>query len=67
MRIISQSTITVSNIDEIRDRIESQRVTSTPESIRMAITVVVTAPILFVYPFIQRYFIKGMTIGAIKG
>jgi putative aldouronate transport system permease protein len=67
MRIISQSTISVSNIDEIRDQIQNQRVTSTPESIRMAITVVVTAPILLVYPFIQRYFIKGMTIGAIKG
>lgn len=67
MRIISQSTISVSNIDEIRDKIQNQRVTSTPESIRMAITVVVTAPILLVYPFIQRYFIKGMTIGAIKG
>jgi putative aldouronate transport system permease protein len=67
MRIISQSTIRVQNIEEIRDKVQSQRVTSTPESIRMAITVVVTAPILFVYPFIQRYFIKGMTIGAIKG
>jgi putative aldouronate transport system permease protein len=67
MRIISQSTIRVQNIDEIRAQIESRRVTSTPESIRMAITVVVTTPILFVYPFIQRYFIKGMTIGAIKG
>jgi putative aldouronate transport system permease protein len=38
-----------------------------PESIKMAITIVTIAPILLVYPFLQRYFIKGMTIGAVKG
>jgi len=37
-----------------------------PQSIKMAITIVVTVPILFVYPFLQRYFVKGMTLGAIK-
>jgi putative aldouronate transport system permease protein len=39
----------------------------TPESVKMAITVVSTFPILCVYPFIQKYFVKGMMIGAIKG
>ncbi|ADQ45498.1 binding-protein-dependent transport systems inner membrane component [Caldicellulosiruptor kronotskyensis 2002] len=38
----------------------------TPHSLRMAMTIIVTMPILFVYPFIQRYFIHGMTIGAVK-
>ena len=37
------------------------------ESTRMAITVVAIAPILFIYPFFQRYFIEGMTIGSVKG
>lgn len=37
-----------------------------PESIRMAITIVVTVPILLVYPFLQKYFVKGMTLGAVK-
>lgn len=37
-----------------------------PESIRMAITIVVTLPILFVYPFLQKYFVGGMTLGAVK-
>lgn len=37
-----------------------------PESIRMAITIVVTVPILFIYPFLQKYFVKGMTLGAVK-
>jgi len=37
------------------------------ESAQMAITVIATVPILCVYPFFQKYFIKGMTIGSVKG
>jgi ABC-type glycerol-3-phosphate transport system permease component len=36
-------------------------------SIRMAIVVITIGPIIFVYPFVQRYFIQGLTLGAIKG
>jgi putative aldouronate transport system permease protein len=39
----------------------------TPTSIRMTITMVATLPIIFVYPFFQRYFISGIMIGAVKG
>jgi putative aldouronate transport system permease protein len=42
-------------------------VSITPESMKMAITMVATAPILFVYPFLQKYFVKGIMIGAVKG
>ncbi|HBG77109.1 carbohydrate ABC transporter permease [Eubacteriales bacterium mix99] len=37
------------------------------ESIRYALIIVATVPILLVYPFIQKYFVKGVLIGAIKG
>ncbi|MNN85305.1 hypothetical protein D3C81_2025790 [compost metagenome] len=37
------------------------------ESTKMAMAIIVTGPILFLYPFIQRYFVKGLTIGAVKG
>lgn len=40
--------------------------TTTPDSIRMAATIVSTIPIIIVYPFIQKYFVKGMMIGAVK-
>lgn len=39
----------------------------TPTSIRMTISVVVVLPILFVYPMFQKYFVKGIMIGAVKG
>ena len=37
------------------------------ETMRMAVGVVTTGPIILLYPFVQRYFIKGITIGAVKG
>ena len=38
----------------------------TPISIRASITIVATLPILVVYPFLQKYFVVGMTIGGVK-
>lgn len=37
------------------------------ESIKMAMAVVATGPILLVYPFVQKYFVRGITVGAVKG
>lgn len=37
------------------------------EVTKMCMTVIVVGPIIFAYPFVQKYFIKGMTIGAVKG
>jgi len=39
----------------------------TPQTIRAAMTVISVVPIACVYPFLQRYFVKGLTLGAVKG
>ena len=38
----------------------------TPQAVKMAVIMTVTLPILFVYPFIQKYFVKGVLIGSVK-
>ena len=37
------------------------------ESMKMATAVIATGPIIFAYPFVQKYFIQGITVGAVKG
>ena len=37
------------------------------ETFRMAMAVVTVGPIIMAYPFFQRYFVKGLTVGAVKG
>lgn len=37
------------------------------ETSRMAMAIIAVGPIVFAYPFFQKYFVKGLTIGAVKG
>ncbi|OME84044.1 sugar ABC transporter permease [Paenibacillus sp. FSL A5-0031] len=41
--------------------------TVTPFAIRATMTIVASLPIIMVYPFLQKYFVKGMTVGGVKG
>ncbi|WP_336758119.1 carbohydrate ABC transporter permease [Paenibacillus sp. USHLN196] len=62
---VLQSTTTNSN--NIRGENMSQLISQvSPDAVKMAITIIATVPILIVYPFLQKYFVKGMTLGAVK-
>ncbi len=39
----------------------------TPESLKMAMLIVTTVPVLLIYPFLQKHFVKGVMIGSLKG
>ena len=43
------------------------QLTVTPDSMKIAVMMVTTAPIVIVYPFLQKHFTKGMMLGAVKG
>ena len=46
---------------------ENDQVNEFAESIKYAAIVLTTVPVLCVYPFLQKYFVKGVMIGAVKG
>jgi len=43
------------------------KATVTAESVKMAMLVITTVPVVVVYPFLQKYFVKGMMLGSVKG
>ncbi|WP_159887237.1 carbohydrate ABC transporter permease [Paenibacillus puerhi] len=47
--------------------IDADLVRPPEQTIKMAVIVVATIPILFIYPFIQKYFAKGVLLGSVKG
>ncbi len=46
---------------------EAAEVTSTPEVLQAACIMFATIPIICIYPFLQKYFVKGVMVGAVKG
>lgn len=52
--------------DQFQGEVDNYNVI-TPTAIRMTLTAVVVIPIMLVYPYIQRYYVKGVMIGAVKG
>lgn len=61
--IMEKATI---KVDPHQQAAMNQLATVSPLSVRMAVTIIATVPILVVYPFLQKYFVGGMTLGAVK-
>ena len=40
---------------------------TTPESLRMAFVIIIVTPVICIYPFLQKYFVKGVMVGSVKG
>jgi putative aldouronate transport system permease protein len=59
-------TVEAASNSGIDDNNENIRRVISPTTIKSTLTILVTVPILFVYPFLQKYFVKGMTLGAMK-
>ena len=57
----------IANNPEAGLSMQQYRAQMPAESIRMAIAIVIVAPIACAYPFFQRYFVSGLTVGAVKG
>jgi putative aldouronate transport system permease protein len=48
-------------------KVSKRAMNITSETLRAAMTIVTTLPIIMIYPFLQKYFVKGVMIGAVKG
>ena len=65
----------VNNIESYKKLISSNAVSSAvvsslslpTQTLKMALTIVVTGPIILAFPIVQKYFVQGITIGAVKG
>lgn len=64
---LQQVTNQSSNLNEMHEGMSSVINTVRPTSIRLTLTAVIMIPIMCVYPFVQRFYVKGIMIGAVKG
>ncbi|QNK59569.1 MULTISPECIES: carbohydrate ABC transporter permease [Paenibacillus] len=59
---------TIANTEELlQEQPDTVRLSMAPEGFRAATVISSIVPILLVYPFLQRYFVTGMTLGSVKG
>ncbi|TLS53816.1 carbohydrate ABC transporter permease [Paenibacillus antri] len=71
LQVILQQVVLASNASQFVDSAVASQMdnimTMPPETVKMATIIIVIAPILLVYPFLQKHFAKGVLIGSVKG
>ncbi len=66
LQLVLREILVVNTLDSMSVGASAQDKVSAEQTIKYATIVVATLPILCIYPFLQKYFVKGMMIGAIK-
>ena len=66
LQLILREILILANADYSM-QVEAEQYSNINEIIKYATIIIATVPILCVYPFLQRYFVKGVMIGAVKG
>lgn len=67
LQLVLRELLITSNADYMAEMGNNIEMTAISELVKYATIVVATLPILIIYPFLQKYFVKGMMIGAVKG
>jgi multiple sugar transport system permease protein/putative aldouronate transport system permease protein len=62
--ILIQSQVDMNAMEDIKSMAARQAMR---ELLKYALIVVASVPVLIIYPFVQRYFVRGMMLGALKG
>jgi putative aldouronate transport system permease protein len=67
LQLVLREILIFSSTDEMMVSLGTKKGKDISEIIKYATIIVATVPILLVYPFLQKYFVKGVMVGAIKG
>ena len=67
LQLVMRNILESANVDEMLGDVGGEDQARYVELIKYALIVISTVPILVLYPFLQKYFVKGIMIGAIKG
>lgn len=65
--IMNEATAAMVEMEENREQIVGTMTTYTSTSIQYAFVMLLTIPVVIAYPFLQKYFVKGMLVGSVKG
>jgi putative aldouronate transport system permease protein len=67
VQVVLRQMIMEGNTQDFEQQLDTLQIQVLPATIKMAAIIVATVPILFVYPFLQKHFAKGVLLGSVKG
>ncbi len=67
LQLVLREILLINSTQSMTTSVSSENQASIGETIKYATVIIATAPILCIYPFLQKYFVKGVMVGAIKG